>query len=504
MDLVWGWEVLIQMATAGCNGRDPERRGSKDRSMLPLSTSLTCPVSSPLPCSEGMGLLCLPWEILARIVSHVPAQCVIQVLPKVCRLFRSLSTDNTAWQIRARRLVGPNASFPLGPSDEFDWPTACLEMEQLNSCWSKRGEETGERHDQAQDRDGLRGAEGLTEERKVREGGPGLEEGMEDVEARLDDEDEKIERLLEELDKNSSQSFSCPSGLEHFSLPSEHIAELDCVLLVGGEGAVCVSGSRDGNVNLWDVEKKVLQCTLGEPGLYSTHRGWVWCLAAHGPLLCSGSFDSTVRLWDLAAGGEQRGVIQGRAAVLCLSCQDPLLLAGSYDKKVSIYDTRAADPLVQSLCLHRNAVLCLAADEKYILSGSKDNTLAVFDRRAGKLLQKLRTNSFLASISYSGREVWAGDNQGRLHTFLLQDGFFRHGSHFDEVHCALVTGIHRSPGTLYTCSSDRTIKVHLPCGPPKTLFTLQHQSGVHGLSVEAGVLAVGSGNICVDVWRMRQ
>ncbi|XP_029106207.1 F-box/WD repeat-containing protein 9-like isoform X3 [Scleropages formosus] len=329
--------------------------------MLPVSPSLTSPGSSPSPCNEGAALLFLPWEILARIVSHLPAQCVIQVLPKVCRLFQSLSEDSTAWQIRARRLIGPNRSFPLGPSEGFDWPTACLEMEQLTRSWTKSEEgiqgAEGERDAQEEDRDGARG-----EERKEREEGPGIEDGVEDAEARLDDEDERIERFLEELDsdRNPSHSLSRPSG------------------------------SRDGNVNLWDVRKRVLLRTLGDPGLFSTHRGWVWCLAAHGPLLCSGSFDSTVRLWDLAAGGAERGLIQGRAAVLCLSCQDHVLLAGSYDKNVSIYDTRASDPLVKSLRLHGNAVLCLSADEKYILSGSKDNTLAVFDRRAGKLLQKLR------------------------------------------------------------------------------------------------------------------
>ncbi|XP_018594142.1 F-box/WD repeat-containing protein 9 isoform X1 [Scleropages formosus] len=485
--------------------RDTERRGSQGRSMLPVSPSLTSPGSSPSACNEGAALLFLPWEILARIVSHLPAQCVIQVLPKVCRLFQSLSEDSTAWQIRARRLIGPNRSFPLGPSEGFDWPTACLEMEQLTRSWTKSEEgiqgAEGERDAQEEDRDGAR-----AEERKEREEGPGIEDGVEDAEARLDDEDERIERFLEELDsdRNPSHSLSCPSGLEYFSLPSGHIAQVNCVMLVGGEGAVCASGSRDRNVNLWDVRKRVLLRTLGDPGLFSTHRGWVWCLAAHGPLLCSGSFDSTVRLWDLAAGGAERGLIQGRAAVLCLSCQDHVLLAGSYDKNVSIYDTRASDPLVKSLRLHGNAVLCLSADEKYILSGSKDNTLAVFDRRAGKLLQKLRMNSYLMSVTYSGGEVWAGDNHGRLHTFSLQDGFFRHVSRFDEVHCALVTGIHRSLGTLYTCSSDRTIKVHLPCAPPKTLFTLHHQSGINGLSVDAGVMAVASGNICVDVWRERK
>ncbi|XP_061080610.1 F-box/WD repeat-containing protein 9 [Conger conger] len=439
--------------------------------------------AGPSPSSEGTGLLSLPWEMVAHIASHLPAQCVITVLPQVCRALGGVGEDSTAWQLRARRLIGPAASFPMGPRESFDWPAACLEMEELISRWRGAGVE------------GDRG-EGLGERGAGVEGdrGEGLGERGAGVER---DRGEG----LGERDEAESEP---PVALQRFSLPSGHFAEVNTVLLVGGEGALCASGSRDRNVNLWDLRggaRGTLLRTLGGRGLFSTHRGWVWCLAARGPLLCSGSFDSTVRLWDLGAGGSERGLIQGGAAVICLACQSHTLVAGSYDKKVSIYDTRAAEPLVKSLCLHGNAVLCLAADEQYILSGSKDRTLAVFDRRAGKPLQKLSLSSYLLSMSYSGKEVWAGDNQGLIHTFALRDGLFQPVSHFDVGHHSLVTGIHSSAGTLYTCSSDRTIKVHLPSAPPRTLCSLRHPAGVNGLSVEGGVLAVASGEMCVEVWR---
>lgn len=68
-------------------------------------------------------------------------------------------------------------------------------------------------------------------------------------------------------------------------------------------------------------------------------------------------------------------------------------------------------------------------------------------------------NSYLVSMSYSGCEAWAGDNTGMLHSFSMQNGSFKSLSQFDVGHTALITGIHRSPGSLYTCSSDRTVKV---------------------------------------------
>ncbi|KAJ8254213.1 hypothetical protein COCON_G00208250 [Conger conger] len=427
--------------------------------------------AGPSPSSEGTGLLSLPWEMVAHIASHLPAQCVITVLPQVCRALGGVGEDSTAWQLRARRLIGPAASFPMGPRESFDWPAACLEMEELISRWAELGEREGQGLGPGPEGDRGPGLQGAGEAALARDPEPdggraGDGEMLEGGAARAGGQG-----LEQERQKAESEP---PVALQRFSLPSGHFAEVNTVLLVGGEGALCASGSRDRNVNLWDLRggaRGTLLRTLGGRGLFSTHRGWVWCLAARGPLLCSGSFDSTVRLWDLGAGGSERGLIQGGAAVICLACQSHTLVAGSYDKKVSIYDTRAAEPLVKSLCLHGNAVLCLAADEQYILSGSKDRTLAVFDRRAGKPLQKLSLSSYLLSMSYSGKEVWAGDNQGLIHTFALRDGLFQPVSHFDVGHHSLVTGIHSSAGTLYTCSSDRTIKVHLPSAPTDPLLT---------------------------------
>lgn len=38
---------------------------------------------NPTPCSDAIGLLSLPWEMVTRIASHLPAQCIINVLPQV-------------------------------------------------------------------------------------------------------------------------------------------------------------------------------------------------------------------------------------------------------------------------------------------------------------------------------------------------------------------------------------------------------------------------------------
>ncbi|XP_075942275.1 F-box/WD repeat-containing protein 9 [Anarhichas minor] len=542
---------------------------------------------SPSPSAEASGLLSLPWELVTHIASHLPAQCVITVLPMVCHALGNVGKDNTAWQLRAHRLMGSRAGFPVGPREDFDWPSACLEMEQLITCWTGQAQLVARRtkeDEEAREQVGLRqraGQDGEPVAEGQEDGGEdavegvgveaqevayGADEGMEVAMEGEDDEmppivgGDRLARLREELGErleddaaalmeeerdhmmvfgaNEGQvgalnrqedlanlmnlgngrrvdteqpqplrSPSPPAALECITLPSDHIAPVNSVLLVGGEGAVCATGSRDWNVKLWDLQASsggTLLHTLGGRGNFSTHRGWVWCLASQGPLLASGGFDSTVRLWDLQAGGAERGLIKSGAAVHCLCFQTDVLLAGTFDKRISMYDTRAAEPLVKSLRLHGNAVMCLAADDKYIISGSKDCTVVVYDRRAGKGLKKIRLSSYLLSMSYSGCEVWAGDNSGMLHSFSMQAGTLKPLSQFDVGHTALVTGIHRSPGSLYTCSSDRTLKVHIPCAPPRTLCTLRHQAGVNGLSVEAGVLAVATGDVNVNIWRPRK
>ncbi|XP_060748662.1 F-box/WD repeat-containing protein 9 isoform X2 [Tachysurus vachellii] len=516
-----------------------------DNSDTPASTQLglnmrQCDGTTETSLSP-YGLLSLPWEMVARIASHLPAQCVINVLPQVCRALGQVGEDMSAWQIRAQRLTGSQRSFPVGPRNHFDWPTACLEMEKLIECWARQKEtaeppepriEIQEQVDQDEVvQQGEAAANGEEREAEAERQPAHVEEeirpeGEEDPEIQGEEEqgnnviiireegrenavvegELNQERLQEQED--SGMDLNPTPALEHITLSSGHIADVNTVLLVGGKGSVCVSGSRDRNVNLWDVRTGSSGALLGKLGARSryntTHQGWVWCLAASGDLLASGSFDSTVKLWDLNTGGAERGKIQSRAAVLSLSCQDHMLFAGSHDQKVSIYDTRASEPLVKSLRLHSDIVLCLASDEQYILSGSKDNTVAVFDRRAGKPLKKIHLKSYLLSMSFSGREVWAGDYHGLLHTFSMNEGSFKSTAQFNVGHTSLVTGVHHSPGTLYTCSSDRMIKVHLPCAPPKTLCTLHNKAAVNGLSVEAGVLAVATADMNVEVWRPRQ
>lgn len=327
---------------------------------------------------------------------------------QVCHALSNVGKDNNAWQIRARRLTGSRANFPIGPKEDFDWPTACLEMEQLIMYWTDQAHivaRQSQEQAEEREREHQRAGQGDEQVELPEDGGAGDVEGIgvaaqevaygvdEGLEVALEGDDGELQpgnqldedavalmykgsnerqdgalqdqenldlRLLgneSPLDRKSepARSPSPSPALECITLPSDHIAQVNSVLLVGGEGKFCATGSRDWNVKLWDLEagpSGVLLHTLGAQGQFSTHRGWVWCLASQGPLLASGGFDSTVRLWDLPSGGAERATIKTGAAVLCLSCQTDVLLAGTFDKKVNMYDPRGDFDIIDMyLCI---------------------------------------------------------------------------------------------------------------------------------------------------------
>ncbi|KAB1259105.1 F-box/WD repeat-containing protein 9 [Camelus dromedarius] len=348
-------------------------------------------VVSKGPAVAVPGLLSLPPELLLEICAYLDARLVLHVLPRVCHALRDLVRDHVTWRLRAQRRV--RAPYPVVEEEDFDWPAACIELEQHLSRWAEDGRRT-----------------------------------------------------------------------EYFCLADGHFASIDSVLLL---------------------------------------QGWVWSLAALDHRVCSGSWDSTVKLWDMAADGQQFGEIKGKAAVLCLSYRPDILVTGTYDKKVTVYDPRAGPALLKSRRLHSSAVLALLADDRHIISGSEDHTLVVFDRRANSVLQRLQLDSYLLCMSYQEPQLWAGDNQGLLHVFANRNGCFQLVRSFDVGHRSQITGIKHSLGALYTTSTDKTIRVHVPTDPPRTICTRSHHNVLNGICAEGNLVVAASGGLSLEVWRLQ-
>ncbi|XP_069834007.1 F-box/WD repeat-containing protein 9 [Dendropsophus ebraccatus] len=389
---------------------------------------------SPVSGEDGevsSPLLLLPLELILHILTYLDARFILTVLPLVCRTFRDIVSEKVTWRVRVQKKVRNN--FPVVEQQNFDWPSACIELEEQLSHWSDNGR------------------------------------------------------------------------TEHFSLADGHYASVDAVLLLQG-GSLCVSGSRDRNVCLWNLrnlgkdKEKVLVKPLGTDKT-GTHKGWAWSLASCEDRVCSGSWDSTMKIWDIGAEGQLVQDIRGRAAILCLAYLPDILVAGSYDKRVSVYDPRASSPLIKSRKIHSSPVLSLVADDRHIVSGSEDRTLVVFDRRVNAVSQRIQLDNYLFCMSYEAPQLWAGDNQGLIHVYGSHEGTFQHLRCFDVGHASQVTGIWHSAGALYTTSTDKTMKVHIPTDPPRTLRTHTHSSVVNGVSVAGRTVAAASGGQMVEIWR---
>ncbi|KAL0611054.1 F-box/WD repeat-containing protein 9 [Plecturocebus cupreus] len=420
----------------------------KSELATPRPSQLSMPASSPsasepravsrVSAVSEPGLLSLPPELLLEICSYLDARLVLHVLSRVCHALRNLVRDHVTWRLRAQRRV--RAPYPVVEEKNFDWPAACIELEQHLSRWAEDGR-----------------------------------------------------------------------WAEYFCLANGHISSIDSVLLLQG-GALCLSGSRDRNVNLWDLRQlgmepsQVLVKTLGTDR-FSTHKvrgqGWVWSLAAQDHCVCSGSWDSTVKLWDMASDGQQFGEIKTNSAVLCLSYLPDILVTGTYDKKVTIYDPRAGPALLKSQQLHSRPVLALLADDQHIISGSEDRTLVVVDRRANRVLQRLQLDSYLLCMSHQDMQLWTGDSEGLLHVFANRNGCFQLVRSFNVGHRSHITGIQYSLGALYTTSTDKTLRVHVPTDPPRTICTRRHDSVFTGVCAEGNLVVAASTGLSLEVWRLQ-
>ncbi|VTJ53990.1 Hypothetical predicted protein [Marmota monax] len=345
----------------------------------PRAPLLSTPAASPgalepkaaskSPTAGTPGLLSLPPELLLEICAYLDARLVLFVLPRVCHTLRDLVRDHVTWRLRAQRRV--RAPYPVVEEEDFDWPAACIELEQHLAHWAEDGRRA-----------------------------------------------------------------------EYFCLADGHFASIDTVLLLQG-GTLCLSGSRDRNVNLWDLRQlgaepsQVLVKALGTQQ-NSTHKreerdGQLWTAPSQLRTL---------------PGVVAQGVQISLGSLRCSDVPPP-------PRPVP----PAGPAQLQSRRLHSSAVLALVADDRHIVSSSEDHTLVVFDRRANSVLQRLQLDSYLLCMSYQEPQLWTGDNGGLLHVFASCDGCFQLVRSFDVGHRSQITGIKHSLGALYTTSTDKTFRV---------------------------------------------
>lgn len=298
-------------------------------------------------------------------------------------------------------------------------------------------------------------------------------------------------------------------SMDHFVLKEAHYATVDCVHLIQS-GRYCFTGARDRAIQMWDLTKldaKQPDESVGDAKISSiiAHKGWIWHLSSNQDKLCSSSWDCHMKIWDLGTEFTELHDIKGPSAFLCSVFSNDILLAGSYDKTIYAYDPRAGYQCITTWKHHKGPVLCLAADDMYMISASEDQYVRIVDRRSGKVFIEKKFRSFPMSLSYGHNQLWTGHKNGELRVTHPNGGLFNVVNTYDPAHNGRLTGIVHNLGGLYTCATDRTIKIHAPTDPIDTIKTLtDHQADVTAITLQNDVLASACGDLSVGIWRPKE
>jgi len=185
-------------------------------------------------------------------------------------------------------------------------------------------------------------------------------------------------------------------------------------------GKTVASGSLDGKVRLWDVEKKKVVAKL--TGHTDVVRSLCW--SVDGERVVSGSNDTTIRVWDVESGDTVLGPINTGHYFVCAVIYSPdttkIATGGYNDNALKIWDVKTGNLL--STIKHDDEVRSLAwtSDHKKIITGSEEGSIRIFDTATWQQMAILeghtsivlslclfQSDCLLASASYDGKaRLW--------------------------------------------------------------------------------------------------
>ena len=176
----------------------------------------------------------------------------------------------------------------------------------------------------------------------------------------------------------------------------------DSVICLDGTDDRLVSGSVDGTIRLWSVQRPVCEAVL------QGHTDWVRCLHARGTSVVSGSDDRTIRLWDL----ESRSCVKvlQTHSVNCLQLFADVVFYGSEEGTVYVVDCDSGGELAQ-LEGHTQSVNSMTVWDEgdALVTGSGDCCVRIWSLTDHQCLQVLRHHAFSvnclaihASVLYTG------------------------------------------------------------------------------------------------------
>jgi small GTP-binding protein len=226
------------------------------------------------------------------------------------------------------------------------------------------------------------------------------------------------------------------------------------------DGKYALSGSRDKDVRVWDVEnERRLRKLQGHTGGVE---GVAW--SGDGRFALSGSVDKTMRLWEVEPGRLKR-IFEGHAdAVLSVawSADQLHVLSGSRDKTIRLWlaDTELC---IKVFSGHTDGVesATLSKDSRFVVSGSADKTVRLWEVDTGRCMRVFEGHTdAVLSVAWSvdqkcilsasrdkSVKLWDVDSGLCLRTFV---------GHAAAVNCVTWAFANRS---ILSGSADKTVRL---------------------------------------------
>ena len=278
------------------------------------------------------------------------------------------------------------------------------------------------------------------------------------------------------------------------------------------DGHTLASGSRNGNIRLWNTDTGEYKLTL------EGHTDGVTCLAfsPNGSTLASGSWDDTVRLWDAETGQHLQTLEEHTDGVrsVVFSPDGSTLASGGYDNMLRLWDAETGQhkPALEGHTDYIRSVV-FSPDGRTLASGSYDRTLRLWDVETGehKLTLEGHTDGVLTvAFSSDGRTLASGSYD---RTIRLWDVETEQHLQTLEGHTSDVTSVAFSPDgrTLVSGGEDNTFLLYddtVRLWDAETGQYLQalrgHTDGVTSVafSRDGRTLASGSYDNTIQVWEL--
>ena len=239
-------------------------------------------------------------------------------------------------------------------------------------------------------------------------------------------------------------------------------------LAFGPDERRLASGSLDGTITLWELERGTLSEVQVSPlwTVWQTTRVTSLAFAPDGRTLASSGYDAIVRLWDPQSGTHLQALPHpGLVFSLAWSPDGRLLASGGLDGRIQVWEMQTTQPATRVAVLqgHTNLVrgLAFAPDGTQLASASLDRTVRLWDVEGERCLHTLEGHTervHTVAWSSDGRTVASGGFDAMIWLWDVERGSYRAVL---QGHTTTVYSIAFTPDShsLLSGSEDGTLRV---------------------------------------------